>query len=340
MNYVIIIFLVLLSGLFSGLTIGLLSINKNDLKRKISLGDKEAKKVYSVRKNGNLLLSTLLLGNVAVNSTLAIFLGNIASGIIAGLVATGLIVVFGEIIPQAIFIRYAMRIGSKTSWLVKFFIFILYPFCWPISLILDKILSKEMPIVYSKKELIKIVEENEDSPKSDIDADEERIVKGALSYSNKTAEQIMTPRTVVFALEIDTVLNKTLLNKIKKQEFTRIPIYQDSIDNAIGVLYIKDLINIKPNTKIASVYHKEKVLTVPEQIKLDKLMNMFIKSKIHMAFVKDQYHGLEGIVTLEDIIEEILRQEIVDETDKVFDLQKKAKSLPKNSKKPLHTKKH
>jgi len=150
MNYVIVIFLVSLSGLFSGLTICLFSIDKNELKRKISLGNKEAKKIYSVRKNGNLLLSTLLLGNVAVNSALAIFLGDIASGIIAGLVATGLIVVFGEILPQAIFIRYAMSIGAKTSWLVKIFIFILYPFCWPISLILDKMLGKEIPTVYSK----------------------------------------------------------------------------------------------------------------------------------------------------------------------------------------------
>jgi len=66
----------------------------------------------------------------------------------------------------------------------------------------------------------------------------------------------------------------------------------------MGILYTKDLINIKPNTKIASVYHKEKALTISEQIKLDKLLNMFIKSKIHLAFVKDQYHRLEGIVTL------------------------------------------
>ena len=95
MNYVIIILLLSLSAIFSGLTLGLFSLNVSELKRKIRLGDKKAEKVYKVRKNGNLLLCTLLIGNVAVNSTMAIFLGSIATGVVAGLISTGLILVFG-----------------------------------------------------------------------------------------------------------------------------------------------------------------------------------------------------------------------------------------------------
>jgi len=326
MDYLAVILLILLSGLFSGLTLGLLSLDKNELERKISLGDKQAKKVYSVRKQGNLLLCTLLLGNVGVNSTIAIILGNIASGVVAGFLATGLIVIFGEIIPQASFARYALKIGAKTAWLVKIFMFILFPVCWPISWMLDKALGEEMPNIYSKKELMKIVEEHEGSKESDVDADEERIIHGALSYSDKNAEQIMTPRTVVYSLEVDSILNKKLLTEIKEEGFTRIPIYQESIDNIIGVLYIKDLINIKLGTKIKNIYKKEKTLTVAKEIKLDELLAMFIKAKTHIAIVKNEYKGLEGVVTLEDVIEEILKQEIVDETDKVPDLQKKAKN--------------
>ena len=325
MNYIIVILLVVLSGLFSGLTLGLLSLDKNELKRKISLGNKEAKKVFAVRKRGNLLLCTLLLGNVAVNSTLAIFLGAIASGVVAGLVATGLIVIFGEIIPQATFARYALQVGAKTAWLVKIFIIILIPICWPIAWILDKVLGDEMPTVYSKKELMKIVEEHQGSAESDVNADEERIIKGALSYSDKTAEQIMTPRTVVYALKQEAVLDKKLLNKIKKEGFTRIPIYKKVIDNVVGVLHTNDLININLGTKIEKVYKKEKILTVSRDTTLDKLMNMFIKAKTHLALVKYEYKGLEGVVTLEDVLEEILRQEIIDETDRFPDLQKKAK---------------
>lgn len=315
MHYLIIIFLISLSGIFSGLTLGLLSLDSNELKRKASLGNKNAQKIYPIRKKGNLLLCTLLLGNVAVNSALAIFLGDITNGIVAGLLATGLIVLFGEILPQATFSRHAMKFGAKLVWLVKIFMFILYPFCWPIAWGLDHILGEEMQTIYSKKELMKIVEEHEDSEHSDVDADEERIIKGALSYSDKKVEQVMTPRKSVYCLEANSALTKKLLNEIKEQGYARIPIYEKSLSNTVGILYAKDLINIKPLIKIKDIYRKEKVLIVDPKIKLDKLLTMFIKSKAHMAFVKNEYKGLEGVATLEDVIEEIIKQEIIDETD-------------------------
>jgi len=161
MQYLIVVVLILFSALFSGLTLGLMGLGADELKRKVSLGDKDAVKVYKVRKNGNLLLTTLLIGNVAVNTTLSIFLGSIAAGLTAGLVATGLIVVFGEITPQAIFSKFALKLGAKTAWLVRIFIFVLYPITYPISWILDKSLGDELPTVYSKKELVKIIEEHE-----------------------------------------------------------------------------------------------------------------------------------------------------------------------------------
>ncbi len=108
MDYFIVILLVVLSRIFSGLTLGFFSLNKDDLERKAELGDERAKKIYKLRKNGNLLLCTLLIGNVAVNSTLSIFLGSIVSGFTAGIMATALIVVFGEIVPQASFSRFAL----------------------------------------------------------------------------------------------------------------------------------------------------------------------------------------------------------------------------------------
>ncbi len=326
MDYIIVFLLVTLSGLFSGLTLGLLSLDKNELERKIALGNKQAKKVYSVRKRGNLLLCTLLLGNVAVNSTLAIFLGNIASGVMAGLIATGLIVVFGEILPQATFARYALQVGARTAWLVKIFIVILFPVCWPIAWVLDKALGAEIPSVYSKKELIHIIREHEGSKDSDIDADEERIIEGALSYSDKTVDQVMTPRTVVFSLDITQKLTKTLLSKIKKEGFTRIPVYKDSTDNIVGILYSKDLINIKAGVKLSAKYRKG-VLELDKETKLDVALNKFIEGRKHIAAVTDEYTGFEGLITLEDVLEEILKVEIIDETDTVTDLRKKARKL-------------
>ncbi len=104
MEYLIVLSLVILSGCFSGLTLGFFSLNLTGLKRKIKLGDVRAKKVYPIRKRGNLLLCTLLVGNVAVNSAAAIFLGEITSGLIAGIISTVLIVIFWEILPQDFFL--------------------------------------------------------------------------------------------------------------------------------------------------------------------------------------------------------------------------------------------
>ncbi len=326
MDYFVIIFLVLLSGMFSGLTLGLLSLSKGELERKIKLGDKNAVIVYSVRKNGNLLLCTLLLGNVAVNSTLAIYLGDIANGFSAGIISTALIVIFGEILPQATFSRFALHLGAKTAWLVKIFIFMFYPFTWPIAKALDKILGEEMNTIYSKHELIKIVEEHSNTTRSDVDADEERIVMGALSFSTRTAEEVMTPRTVVYSLDIDRVLDADLFDEIKSQGYSRIPVYKDTTDNIVGVLYVKKLINIKLGQKIEHLYKKAKLLVISKDIKLDVLLNKFIKSKHHLAIIKNEYGGFEGVISLEDIIEEIIKTEIVDEDDTVVDLQKKALS--------------
>lgn len=325
MEYIISTALVLLSGLFSGLTLGLLSLNLTELKRKINIGDKNAEIIYPVRKRGNLLLCTLLLGNVAVNTALSIFLGSITSGIIAGITATSLIVIFGEIIPQAFCSRYAMIVGAKTIWLVKIFILILYPVAFPLSLILNKILGNELPTIWSKNELREIIKFHENSKDSEIDADEERIMLGALSYSSKTAKDIMTPRTIMFTLEIDSTLDKKTIQGIKRHGFTRIPVYKKQIDNIIGILNVKDILGLEPGAKTANVYRQNGITYVPETKKLDELMNELLKSRNHLAFVKDEFGSLLGIVTLEDIIEEVLKVEIVDETDNVTDLRKEAR---------------
>ena len=228
MVYLIVIVLVLFSALFSGLTLGFFSLNKDDLERKAELGDKQAMQVYSVRKNGNMLLCTLLIGNVAVNSVLAIFLGSIASGIAAGFLATGLIVIFGEIVPQAAFSRYALLLGSRLVWLVRIFLIMLFPICWPLAWVLDKALGDELDTVYSKRELVKMIEKHEDLSESEIDADEERIIKGGLSYSEKTAQDIMTPRVEIIALKKTQRLDKKALSDIVSSGHSRIPVYQDS----------------------------------------------------------------------------------------------------------------
>jgi metal transporter CNNM len=326
MDYLIVTALVLLSALFSGLNLGLLSLDKQGLERKIELGDQNAKRVYAVRKRGNLLLCTLLVGNVAVNSAIAIYLNDMASGFLAGIIATALIVIFGEIVPQAAASRHAMRLGAATAWLVRIIIILLYPITAPLAWLLDRALGDEMPTIYSKNELMKIVHEHERHKDSDVDQDEYRIVRGALSYSSKTAEDVMTPRTVVYGLEEDDVLDQERLNEIRQRGFTRIPVFKEDLDHVTGLFYVKDMIGREGGMTVGGMAHKEGLLRVSETDQLDGVLNMMLLAKHHMAIVADQYGGTAGIVTMEDIVEEIIDFDIVDETDEIKDLQKFAMS--------------
>ncbi|PID83482.1 hypothetical protein CSB11_01690 [Candidatus Campbellbacteria bacterium] len=327
MTYLIIFSLILLSALFSGLTIGLLGLDQTELQRKSKLGEKKAVKILSVRKNGNFLLVTLLLGNVLVNSILSVYLGSTFTGLWAVLISTALIVVFGEIVPQAVFYRHALKFGPYFVPIVKFFQFLLFPIAYPIGKILDKILGTEEETVWSKKELKEIIKHHEDSEKSQVDEDEENIVLGALSFSDKKVNQVMTPKRAVFSVKVDDVLNYKLLEKIEKKGFSRIPVFGESEDEILGVLNVKKLISAKQDSLVSNLYYKNRIFYVNENDKLDDVLNKFIQKKIHLAAVFNTHKTFLGIVTMEDVMEEILAKEIVDETDLHVDMRRVEKNV-------------
>ena len=324
----ILIVLILTSACFSGLTIGMFSISVDSLERKIKLGNRDAEKIYKIRKNGNYLLCTLLLGNVAVNSAVAVVMSEIATGVVAGVISTGLIFVFGEVIPQALFSRHAFAVGSKTTWLVRLFMFIMWPVAKPLSMILDAMFGKELTERFDKSELEMFIGEHTNTS---IDSDEKRIMIGAMNFSDKTTLDVITPVNVLFALEANTKLDEAILSQIKNEHYSRIPVFDGNRDNIIGILFAKDLIGYSGTSEktVKDLCVTGGVICVGEDYQLDSLLNIFIKSKKHMAFVYNQFHSLTGIVTLEDIIETILRIEILDERDTVSDLQHLAKSYNK-----------
>jgi metal transporter CNNM len=313
-----------MSALFSGLNLGLMSLSPHDLKRRIKLGDKRAKKIYSVRKNGNLLLVTLLLGNVAVTTSLSVFLDSITFGVIAIIASTALITVFGEIIPQAVLSRYALEIVPHTVWIVRIFMFILYPICKPIAWALDKVLGEEMPTIYSRKELVEILEEHSSYKESDLRADEEKIARGALSFGNKIVKEVMTPRSVVLNLDADWKLNDGLLSKIKNDGHSRYPVYKNNVDTMVGILYVKDLI-IYDGGRTVGEMAREPVNFIHEEQNLDEALRAFLKTKHHLFVVVNSFKETVGVVSMEDVMEEILQDEIVDEFDKYDDLRLVAK---------------
>jgi len=335
MTYIIIILLISLSALFSGLTLGLMSLNAQELKRKMSLGDKEAERVYEVRRRGNLLLSTLVVGNVAVNSSLAIFLGSIASGLAAGLISTGLIVIFGEIAPQAIFSRFALTLGAKIAWFVRILIIVLFPICWPIAWVLNKTLGDELATIYSKQELVKIIEEHEEDADSDVKAEEERIVKGALTFSDKKVKDIMTPQPVVFTLEASQKVDQKLIDTLRKAGYSRIPVYEDKPSNIIGILYLIELLDSKSIGKSVGDISDKNLFFVDENKELGIVFEAFLRGNHHMFVVADEFGAFSGVLTLEDVLEEILSSEIMDENDEYKDLRKLAKDKIKKKRKTI-----
>lgn len=307
--------LVLLSATFSGLTLGLLSLGPHELKRKIALGNKNAQKIYSVRKKGNLLLVTLCLANVAVNAALSIFLGSIAPGIIAGLVATALITVFGEIVPQALFSRFAMELGARSIWLVRIVLFVLYPVCAPLAWALNKVLGEELPKIYSKKELVRILEEHSSSDDSDIQAHEERIARGALTYGQKKIGEIMTPRAMIASVMLDDILTKDYVAQLVKRGYSRYPVFDSSKEQLVGILYMYKLINTEYLGQSVAAVCDHSVNFLNSDKNLDQALVAFIKTKQHLYGVVNQFGEVVGILGIEDILEEIIGEEIIDEFD-------------------------
>lgn len=316
-NLLIITVLLVLSGIYAGLTLSLFSLDLATLERKSKLGNDRAQKVYAIRKKGNLLLCALLLGNVTSYSVMAIFLGSLTSGVIAGVVATSLIFVFGEILPQAVFPRYALRIGAAFHLLVWFTLIIYYPVAAPVAWLLDKILGDEPPVLWSKQELGEIISYHELHGEGIIDKDEKRILLGALSFSDKTVGFSMIPKQRVFFLKHDQKLDDDMLEQIKSKGHGRIPVCDSSEKDIMGILYSKSLIGVKGTDGFTAgqMCNPEHVILVKENMKLDTLYQILLQHKLHLAVVEDENDEFSGVVTLEDIFEEILRTELEDKKE-------------------------
>lgn len=317
MEYLISFILIVFSALFSGLTLGLLSLDTSTLRRRAKHGDADAAKVFPLRARGNLLLTTLLLGNVAVNTTLSIFLGSIAPGVVAGLIATSLIVVFGEIIPQSVFSRHGLWFGARTAWFTRFVLVIFYPVAYPISKTLDYFLGNELPTIYSKSELMEIISEHEDSEHSQIDADEERILHGALQFSHLRVREVMTPTENVVSCDENQRLNDDFFEIVAENGFSRIPVYSGDKNNIVGMLYAKDLLIEDEDISVKQTeeaFDKNFITVRPDQL-LDAVLAKMLKTKQHLAVVRSKNEQFLGVISLEDIIEEIIQQEIEDEDD-------------------------
>lgn len=273
--------------------------------------------VYPLRVRGNLLLTTLILGNVIVNTILSVYLGSLTSGLFASILATTLIFLFGEIGPQALFSRHALAFGSRFAPLTRVLIIIMYPIAYPVSYTLDKLLGHAMPTMYSHSELMQIVTEHEDSEHSAIDEDEARIVHGALQFSHRRVREVMTPIDQVIMFDENQKLNDSFFTEVGDAGYSRFPIYSGNKTNVVGILFAKDLLTEDEDIAIKQTEEafETNIMRLKAGTNLDIVLAAMLKRKQHLAIVEKTSGEAIGVLTLEDIIEEIIQTEIEDEDD-------------------------
>jgi metal transporter CNNM len=183
-----------------------------------------AQRIMPLRSKGNLLLCTLLLGNTAVNTFLTVVAAELTSGAMGAAISTGLIVIFGEIFPQAACSRFALTIGAKSVPLVWLFMILLCPIAYPISKVLDHLLGDEMALTYDTKELKQLITNQMDDPESNVMNMQGQIMLGALDVNNKVAKELMTPWHSVYAMSTSETMNSDTVMELYEYGYTRIPV--------------------------------------------------------------------------------------------------------------------
>ena len=321
-----VLILVVLSALLSGSEVAMFSISN---KQRFDLEDQNKnanKRVLTLLKEPKKLLATILIANNFINVSIVmasnfVFNNLIIEGsmsdtmnfIIQVIVITFLILLFGEVIPKV----YANNYNLKFSKFMAIPLQLLKKLFYPISQILVNSTNLIDKRIEKRKESIQ-ANELEHALNLTVDSvdneDEKKILEGIVKFGNTDVKQIMTPRTDVISFEITTPFNE-LMSELKEIKYSRIPVFEDSFDKIKGILYAKDLLgkmNEKKNFKWPNLLREPKF--VPENKKLDDLLKEFQEEKTHIAIVVDEYGGSSGIVSLEDVLEEIVG-EITDEFD-------------------------
>ena len=323
-DIVIIIILVLLSAYFSATETAFTSVNKIRLKNMAYSGDKKAETVLKLSEKYDKLLTTILVGNNIVNITMTsvatvlfIDLFGPYGATLATVVITIIVLVFGEITPKNIAKEVPENFSKFSAPALKFFMTLLTPVNF-IFTMWKKFIAKVFKLndneAITGDEILTMVEEAEEG--GGIEKRHSELIQNAIEFYELTAEDVMTPRPEMEAIETDCP-KEELAEIFKKTGFSRLPVYEEDIDKIIGVINQKDFHNYIVGTGKNIVDYVSPVVFVSTAIKISDLLKKMQQVKTHMAIVIDEYGGTEGLVTMEDIIEELVG-EIFDEHDVVI----------------------
>ncbi|BGP16859.1 hypothetical protein JCM10213_007306 [Rhodosporidiobolus nylandii] len=337
--------LVLLGGVFAGLTLGLMGLDLVNLQVLSTSGQederRDAEKVMKLLEKGrHWVLVVLLLSNVVVNESLPIFLDSIlGGGVGAVILSTTLIVIFGEIIPQSVCARHGLKIGAKAAPFVLALMYLEFPIAYPIAKLLDYLLGEEQGVTYKKAELKTFVGLHKQFGEETLNDDEVTIISSVLELGDKSVKDIMTPLEDIYSLPSDTKLSHAVVDQILASGHSRIPVHEPgNATDFMGMLIVKKLISYDPEDEKQLGDFALSVLpeTGPDSTCLD-VLNYFQQGRSHILLVSStpgEAGGAMGVVSLEDVIEEMIGEEIVDETDLYIDIHAKTKVVRAPTRKP------
>lgn len=324
MEYAAIILLIIMSAFFSATETAFSSVNKIRLKHEASNGNKKAARALKIAENFDKTLTTILVGNNIVN-ILSTSLGTVictelfgAKGVgIATAAMTVLILIFGEIMPKSLAKENAEKFALSFGGLLNVFIVVLTPVTF-IFRGLKNLVSKlfksgsDAPSV-TEDELKYIIDEIEEE--GVLEEQESDLVRSALEFDDKNVSEVLIPRVRITAVEKNDSLEH-IRELFFTEQYSRMPVYEKNIDNIIGFIHERDFFKLTVSDEhadgIESIIHE--VIYITEFQTVSEVLARMQKEKIHMAIIKDQYGGTYGMVTMEDLIEELLG-EIYDETD-------------------------
>jgi len=331
-GFVFLFLLLLCSALISGAEVALFSLSQSDLDTALEEQSKPIEIVSKLLEKPKKLLATILVANNFINIAIVLLFASISDVLFKGIssvvdfyfveinlvfflkviVVTFLILLFGEILPKV----YASRNNIKFAKFMAYPLKMLDVLFAPISLPMQNITHTIHSRLGKQKSNISIGQLSqalELTSEEDTTKEEHKILQGIVSFGNTDTRQVMRPRIDIFALE-ESLKYNAIIPEIIKHGYSRIPVYRDNVDTVIGVLYVKDLLPYLDKEQFDWTSLIREPFFVPENKKLDDLMVEFQEKKVHLAVVVDEYGGTSGLVSLEDVIEEIVG-DISDEFD-------------------------
>lgn len=324
-RYFLLFMLLLCSAFFSASETAFSSLNKIRLRKDAEEGDKKAKKTLAITEDFDRLLSTILVGNNVVNMASASIATVLATKIfgaggaaVATTVMTVLVLIFGEILPKTLAKENSETIAKGVSGLIGLILRVMSPVVWVFVKIKDILVglihkAENKPSV-TEEELKYIVESIEQE--GVLEEQESELVQSALEFDEITVQEILTPRVDVLALNVECPVEEAV-KIVLEAHYSRIPVYRGTIDSIIGVLQVRDLLKAVVRGGVTSLSH---LLTdcvyVHKTMKISALLTMLKAKKLHLAVINDDYGGTMGIVTMEDVLEQLVG-DIWDESDEV-----------------------